>query len=588
MERRLAAILVADVVGYSRLMELDESGTLAALKAVRSEVIDPHINAHAGRIFKATGDGVLVEFPSVVNAVACAVDIQQVMAARNASPEGQKIQLRIGVNLGDVVVEGEDLLGDGINIAARLERLASPGGVAISGMVRDHLGNRLDLTFDDKGDHALKNISKHVRVYEAVLDAPSQARVTKANTDPEARERPSIAVLPFNNMSGDPEQEYFSDGITEDIITELSRSRFLLVIARNSSFHYKGKSPKIADVSRELGVDYVVEGSVRKVGERVRVTVQLIDGASGTHLWAERYDRRLDDIFAVQDDIVRTIAATLPGRIEDARGEHAIHAPTDSLPAYDQILRGYRHLRLYRRRENPAARAAFNRAIELDPRSARAQAGLAMTHIYDFFWGDDLAGYKIGLEIGERALSLDRDEPWAHWVTGLALVKNGRHDESCRLLERASAISPGSADIAAMKGICLVHAGYHERAIPSLNLAIRLDPFQPDWALEFLGVAQLLMRRPSEAIAAFGRILDPPSWISAHMAACHGFLGEKNAADQQRATYLRILGAEHEGRVTPAMNEAQMRGDIASYMRQADREVLIAGFTKAGIFAYRD
>ncbi|CAN5540264.1 hypothetical protein BH10PSE7_BH10PSE7_40120 [soil metagenome] len=304
MERRLAAILAADVVGYSRLMGLDEAGTLAAMKAHRKELIDGKIAEHQGRIVKLTGDGMLVEFLSVVNAVACATDIQRRMYERNADvPHDRRIEFRIGINLGDIIVEDNDIFGDGVNVAARIESIARPGSVAVSSTVRDHIGNKLDLVFKDMGEQTLKNIERPVRVYNIELGTPPQ--IPKA--EPAARDKPSIAVLPFNNMSDDPEQEYFSDGITEDIITDLSKISGLFVVGRNTVFTYKGKSVKLQQAAWELGVRFLLEGSVRKAGQRVRITSQLIDGATGGHLWADRYDRDLTDIFAIQDEITKTI-----------------------------------------------------------------------------------------------------------------------------------------------------------------------------------------------------------------------------------------------------------------------------------------
>src|SRR5450432_2868014 len=313
MERRLTAILAADVVGYSRLMGTDETGTLTALKTLRTDFIEGRIDEHQGRIVKLTGDGILVEFPSVVSAVACAADVQRGMRDRNADvPPDRRIEFRIGVNLGDVIVEGEDIFGDGVNVAARLESIAKPGGITISHTVRDHVGNRLDLIFEDMGEQELKNIERPIRVYSVSLEN-SAARNTRAEPSlkQEQPERPSIAVLPFTNMSGDPEQEYFSDGITEDIITDLSKISGLFVVARNSAFTYKGKLAKAQQVGQELGVAFILEGSVRKAGARVRITAQLIDGATGGHVWAERYDRDLNDIFALQDEISEAIVAAL-------------------------------------------------------------------------------------------------------------------------------------------------------------------------------------------------------------------------------------------------------------------------------------
>src|SRR2546421_9822031 len=299
MERRLTAILAAEVVGYSRLMSRDEAGTIAALRSLRKELADPAITAHKGRIFKLTGDGMLVEFPSVVSAVACAVDIQSAMRTRNATESAARIEFRIGVNLGDIIVEDGDIFGDGVNVAARLESIAPVGGIAVSQSVRDHVGKRLDLVFEDMGERRLKNIETPIRVYSISLDRPSNRETNDAASAPR-EERPSIAVLPFINMSGDPEQEYFSDGITEDIITDLSKVSGLFVVARNTAFTYKGKSVEAPQVAKHLGVNFILEGSVRKAGARVRVTGQLIHGKDGGHVWADRYDRALADIFASQ------------------------------------------------------------------------------------------------------------------------------------------------------------------------------------------------------------------------------------------------------------------------------------------------
>jgi adenylate cyclase len=334
VQRRLAAILAADVVGYSRLMEQDEAGTLATLKARRKEVLEPLIVRHQGRIFKVTGDGVLVEFGSAVNAVQCAVDLQQRMAAANGDlPDARRIVLRVAVNLGDVMVEGGDLYGDGVNIAARLEGIAEPGGILISGTAYDYIKNKVPVGFDDLGTQTLKNIAEPVRVYRVVGTPAVQAKPSGASTD-----RPSIAVLPLANMSGDQEQQYLGDGITEDIITELSRYRSLRVIARNSSFQFRGPSVDLAAVRRKLGVQFVAEGSIRRIGSHLRLAVQLIDTATESHVWAERYDREAKDIFAVQDDMSRAIAAILEGRVAASGAEQARRRPTKDWAAYDYFL----------------------------------------------------------------------------------------------------------------------------------------------------------------------------------------------------------------------------------------------------------
>jgi len=340
MERRLAAILAADVVGYSRLMGMDEAGTLRRLKALRRDLVQPKIAEHKGRVVKLMGDGLLAEFPSVVEAVQCAARIQEEIGGRDpGASEAERIRLRIGVNLGDVIVEGSDIYGDGVNVAARLEGLAEPGGVCISGHVFDAIDGKLALACEDIGARQVKNIAKPVHVYRLTL-AGGPTPAERAAGPFQLLDRPSIAVLPFTNLSGDREQEYFSDGITEDIITELSRFRALFLIARNSSFAFKSRSENVKNIARELGVEYIVEGSVRKSGSRVRITAQLIEADSGNHLWAERYDRNMEDIFAVQDEVTQAIVAALPGRVDAAAVEQGRRRPTESLTAYDFLLRG--------------------------------------------------------------------------------------------------------------------------------------------------------------------------------------------------------------------------------------------------------
>src|SRR6266571_175123 len=379
MERRLTAILAADVVGYSRLMGTNEAGTLAALKALQTDFIDGKIAEHHGRIVKQTGDGMLVEFPSVVNAVACATEVQRGMRDRNADvPGDRRIQFRIGVNLGDVIVQGEDIFGDGVNVAARLESIAAPGGIMISGSARDHIGNRLDLAFEDMGEQTLKNIERPIRVYRVRLDTPAAPSTKdKKAGQHEPVEKPAIAVLPFNNMSGDPEQEYFSDGITEDIITDLSKVSGLLVIARNTAFTYKGKPVKVQQVAQELGVPFILEGSVRKAGARVRVTAQLISSETGAHVWADRYDRDLTDIFAIQDEITHAIVDQLKVKLLPQERKSIKQTPTDNVEAYTYYLRGRQFLHRHSKSNYQLARRMFAKAVELDPLYARAYAGIA-------------------------------------------------------------------------------------------------------------------------------------------------------------------------------------------------------------------
>src|SRR5215469_16751091 len=374
-QRRLAAILAADVAGYSRLMGADEEGTLAQLKAHRRDLIDPKIAEHRGRIVKTTGDGLLAEFASVVDALRCAVEVQRGMAECNSSvPPEQRIEFRLGINVGDIVIEGGDIYGDGVNVAARLETLAEPGGICVSSRVQEDARGKLDVAFDELGERRLKNIAWPVRVCRVRLD-------TKAGTLQPALpfpDRPSIAVLPFTNMSGDPEQQYFGDGVVEDIIAELSRFRSLFVIARNSSFAFHGEAIDLGEIARRLGVQFVVEGSIRRAGNRVRITAQLIDARTGTHLWAERYDRELEDIFAVQDEVVHTVVATVAGRVEAAGAELAKRRPPESLIAYDYVLRGLEQLNLAGQEHNAAARHLFEEAVDLDPQYAVGHAYLAL------------------------------------------------------------------------------------------------------------------------------------------------------------------------------------------------------------------
>src|SRR6266480_6196678 len=371
--RRLAAILAADVAGYSRLMGADEEGTHERLKAARRQLVDPKINEHRGRIVKTTGDGLLAEFPSVVDAMRCAAEMQRGMLDREPDvPDERRIRFRIGVNLGDVIAEGDDIFGDGVNIAVRLESIAEPGGISVSNSVRDQVGNRLDLTFEDKGEQNLKNIEKPIRVYSVSLDGPG-ARSEKQRPS----KKPSIAVMPFANMSGDPEQEYFSDGITEDILTDLSKISGLFVVARHSAFIYKDKPVKAQQIGQELGVDFLLEGSVRKAGSHVRVTGQLVNCKDGGHLWAERFDRDLTDIFAIQDEITQAIVEQLKIKLPLQEKQSIEQAPTDNVEAYTYYLRGRQFLHRHSKSYYDLARRMFTKAVELDPRYARAYAGIA-------------------------------------------------------------------------------------------------------------------------------------------------------------------------------------------------------------------
>src|SRR5436309_2918441 len=440
MERRLAAVLAADVVGYSRLMGTDEAGTLDALTKVRGEFIDSKIAEHQGRTVKVSGDGLLLEFPSVVNAVRCAAEIQRGMRDRNTNvPRERRIEFRIGVNLGDVIVQDEDIFGDGVNVAARLERIARPGGIAISGSVRDQIGNRLDLVFEDMGEHKLKNIEQPVRVYSL-----SQEESTIANTAPTPDQRPSIAVLPFSNMSGDPEQEYFSDGITEDIITDLSKISGLFVVARHTAFTYKSKPVKVEQVGRELGVAFVLEGSVRKAGARVRVTAQLTGATTGGHVWAERFDRDLTDIFAIQDEITHAIVEQLKVKLLPQEEKLIGESPTLNVEAYTYYLRGRDFLYRYSKRYFELARRMFTKAIELDPNYARAYAGIADCDAFLYMVYQVDVPLEGILDISAKALALDNKLAEAHTARGVALSAARDFDEANTEFETALTLDPNS------------------------------------------------------------------------------------------------------------------------------------------------
>jgi adenylate cyclase len=478
MERRLAAILAADVVGYSRLMGANETGTLSALDTLQTDFLNPKIREHQGRIVKQAGDGMLVEFPSVVNAVACATELQRGMHDRNAGvPQDHRIEFRMGVNVGDVIVQGEDIFGDGVNVAARLESIATPGGVMISGSVRDHIGNRLDLAFEDMGEQTLKNIERPIHVYHVHLYTPAAPGAKDKRTQREQVEKPAIAVLPFNNMSGDPEQEYFSDGITEDIITDLSKVSGLLVIARNTVFTYKGKPVKVQQVAQELGVPFILEGSVRKAGTRVRVSAQLISSESGAHIWADRYDRDLTDIFSIQDDITRAIVEQLKVKLLPQEKKSISQTPTDNVEAYTYYLRGRQFLQ---RRSTKAyyelARRMFAKAIELDPLYARAYAGIADCDSFLFLqYHGDIAIDDI-LNTSAKALALEGGLAEAHASRGLALSLGERYEESEAEFEQAIALDRNSFEAHYFYARSCFKQGKLEKAAVLFERAAEVDP----------------------------------------------------------------------------------------------------------------
>jgi adenylate cyclase len=552
VRRRLAAVLAADVVGYSRLMGQDEAGTMSMLKARRKGVLEPIVDRHQGRIFKVTGDGVLVEFGSAVNAVQCAVELQHGMAAANGDlPEARQIVLRIGVNLGDVMVEGSDLYGDGVNISARLEGLAEPGGVLISGTAFDYVKNKVNAGFQDLGTQVLKNIVEPVRVYR-VQDTP-RAPVTAPNA---AAAKPSIAVLPFANMSGDSEQEYFSDGITEDVITDLSKISGLHVIARNTVFTYKGRPVKIQQAAHELGVRYVLEGSVRKAGSRIRVTAQLIDGRDGGHLWADRYDRELTDIFAIQDEITHAIVDQLKVKLLPEEKEAIRASATENVEAYTYYLRGRQFFQEWTKPYLLLARRMFAKAIELDPRYARAYAGIADCESALHVWHVAEVSIDSILSMSAKALALDPNLAEAHASRGLALHHGDRREEAVAEFERALALDPNLYEANFFYArLCLSHSDFEHAA----RLFARAAEIRPD---DYLSPVLLM-----SVCRSLGRNADRERWarlalerseraLNLHPEssgpACRGalalaHLGERDRAEDWAA---RALAIDPEDTVT--------------------------------------
>ena len=483
LKRRLAAILVADVVGYSRLMEADEAGTLGALRQRRASVLDPVVRANHGRIVKVMGDGVLIEFASAVDAVKAALALQVGMTDANTdvAPDRQII-MRIGINLGDVIGEGRDIYGESVNIAARLETLAEPGGICVSAKVHDEVDRKVDCSFQDMGPQSVKNIARDVRAYHVRPVGAEQAAHPKPDlTRPDLAlpDRPSIAVLPFQNMSADAEQEYFADGMVEDIITELSRAKWLFVIARNSSFAYKGKAVDIKQVGRELGVRYVLEGSVRRAGQRLRITGQLIDASTGAHLWADRFDGDVADVFDLQDQITQSVVGTIAPRMELAEIDRTKHKPTESMDAYDHHLRGMAEFNTFDRAANARALTHFLRAFELDPEYAAACGMAARTYAQrvGFGWlGDPEIESSEAIRLARLAAKLGPDDAIALAAAGFAMSCFHNVPDGDALLERAVALNPNLAWAWHMSGISKVWCGYPEEAILRAARALRLSP----------------------------------------------------------------------------------------------------------------
>src|SRR5450830_1176761 len=535
VERRLAAILAVDVAGYSRLMGVDEEGTLAALKACRRDFIDPKIAEHRGRIVKTTGDGALIEFASAVGAVRCAIEIQRAMAERNvAIPEDHRIEFRIGINVGDIIVDENDIYGDGVNIAARVETLASPGAICISENAYQQIKGKLSLDVTDMGDQQLKNIAQPVRVYRVRLDG---ATATVAPTLPD---KPSIAVLPFANMSGDPEQEYFADGISEDIITGLSKLRWFFVIARNSSFTYKGKAVDVKRVARELGVRYVLEGSVRKGGNRVRITAQLIDAATNNHIWADRYDGDLTDIFALQDEITKKVVAAIEPKLLEAEGIRSQSRSPEDLGAWDMVMQANSLFWRLTKAETEAAIALLKRAVERYPDYAPAHSMLAFMMLVSGHLGWSVEEQAAAL--AARAAALDDNDPWAHLALGYAEFVRRQTSVATAEFRRAIALNPNLAAAYGYLGWELAFDGQSDQAIAHLEEAIRMSPHDPQNAVFKAGfaAAHYLAGRYAKAVEYSSTALQQRSAFTAGYRIHCASLAQNGQSDEARAVLARL------------------------------------------------
>jgi adenylate cyclase len=627
VQRKLAALISADVVGYSRLMGDDEMATIETLTAYRA-LMSNCIEQYRGRVVDSPGDNLLAEFPSVVDALECAVDIQKQLKSKNeALPETRRMAFRIGVNLGDIIQDGDSIFGDGVNITARMEGLAEAGGICISGTAYDHVKNKLHFGYEVLGKQKVKNISDPVRAYR-VLTRPEDAGALKYKVkkdDPKHRRRvhlvtiaivaavivgmvawkhqmdkkgqkppivrllekhralklpdkPSIAVLPFTNMSGDMEQDYFSDGMTEDLITDLSQISGLFVISRNSVFTYKGKAVKVEEVAKDLGVRYVLEGSVRRVSDQVRITAQLIDATTGHHVWAERYDRDMKDIFALQDEVTGKIVEALAVNLVADEHTRLTKKGTDNLGAYDLALRGIAHFRRHTKESNELAREMFARAVQLDPNYTDAYAGLVWTRLmaWVYGWSHDPKLLDDALELGKKAVSLDESSPQGHVILGDVYLWKKRHKEAIAELEKAVSLNPNDADALSSLGGALVFSGLPEKALGYLEKAIRLNPNYPEYYIFNLGQAFFQLKMYEEAVTALRKsIIQNPNFMPAHyvLAACYGHLGKQEFARAE---------AEDVKRMIPGFS-IKASFEILPFKDEEDFEHFAEGLRKAGL-----
>lgn len=629
VQRRLAAIVQADVVGYSRLIGLDEEGTLARLRAHRAELIDPKISQHGGRIVKTMGDGLLLEFPSVVSATRCTIDIQAGMAERNAGAgDDQRIEFRIGINLGDVVIDGDDIYGDGVNVAARLEGLADPGGICLSRAARDQVQDRLDIGLEDLGEIEVKNIARPVQVFRVMLDGSAVASVTKGKArvpryviataaliaiivastavwfeygatdiDPASIERmahalpdnPSVAVLPFDNMSGDPEQDYFADGMIDDLITDLSKVSGLFVIARNSSFTYKGKAVKVQQVAEDLGVRYVVEGSVRRAGDTVRINVQLIDALSGQHVWAERYDAAMADIFELQDQITGKIVTALavelvPGEVNAAPGYRGTSNPA----AYDAVLRGRNYLQLSRNDPDnyTLAKAQFEKALDLDPNYSRAHLSMAALYWWSSLGEENVRmglAFQEGIDLAKSYLETGMKTPsaYGHRLRASMYRWESQFDQAVAEADRAIALDPNNPEGYGRKALAQIFAGQAALALKNLDISDRLEPeyLQLNWIGR--GMADLFLGNNEKAVQTleFAVSAEPESeWTYQWLIAANGHLDRRAEAKTAIEKMNKIRKSKGQEPYTLELAVGHVR-----FKKDSDKDLFLLGLKKAGV-----
>jgi adenylate cyclase len=577
-KRKLTTMFSADVAGYSRLMGEDEAATVKTLTTYRSIMADL-IKQHRGRVVDSPGDNLLADFTSVVDAVQCAVAVQKEFQARNAElPEDRRMAFRIGINLGDVIEEEDRIYGDGVNIAARLEALADPGGICISKTAFDQIESKLPLGYEYLGEQTVKNITKPVGAYHVLMEP----RVTVAGKKEKALtlpEEPSVAVLPFANISGDPEQEYFSDGLTEEIITALSKVDKMFVIASNSTFSYKGRPVKVQQVGEELGVRYVLEGSVRKAADRLRITAQLIDALTGHHLWAERYDRDLKDIFALQDEITMRILTALRVTLTEGEQARVYDKGTENLDSFLKFLQGMHYFLRFNKDDNTLARQMFEEAVSLDPDNPGAHTTLGWTHVMDVWYGSSESpgnSMERASELAQKALALDETQDSAHSLLGHIYLMMRHYDMAIAEGERAVALNPNGADSHAHLAMTLFYEGRREEAIALFKKAIRLNPMPPNWYLTHLAFNYRLTGKNQEAITTFQKVLqrNPDDlWAQIGLAASYSVEGREKEARAEAAEVLRIdpkFSLEYFAKTLPHKN-------------QADTQLTIDALRKAGL-----